>query len=112
MGFAWHILHLCCNYILCSSELVLPSSRRKPQINAEVKKDNPKVVDLLEIEDFAQEKASYCRCWRSTTVMLWPCYITHVCCLLINYTSISNVMPCVVRSSISNVMPCVVRSSI
>lgn len=78
-------------------KLVLPSTPRKPPlVNQEVKKDNPKVVDLLEIEDFG-EKVSYCRCWRSSKVTLWPrmyyvChnyYGCHVCMLFVMNSCLS-----------------------
>jgi len=45
------------------------------QINFKVRKDNPKVVDLVEIEDLAEEKISYCRCWKSSKFPL--CDGTH-----------------------------------
>jgi len=52
-------------------------SRRPPPpvINTRVKKDSPKVVDAVEIEDLAQEKISYCRCWKSSKFPL--CDGTH-----------------------------------
>jgi CDGSH-type Zn-finger protein len=50
--------------------------KRKPaQINFKVKKDNPKVVDLVEVEDLAEEKITYCRCWKSSKFPL--CDGTH-----------------------------------
>jgi len=46
---------------------VVPWGRGKQAtpINSKVKKDNPKVVDLVEIEDLDPEKITYCRCWKS-----------------------------------------------
>lgn len=40
----------------------------KIKVNPAIKKENPKVVDILEIEDLDKEKISYCRCWRSSKV--------------------------------------------
>ncbi|XP_067010761.1 CDGSH iron-sulfur domain-containing protein 2 homolog isoform X2 [Anabrus simplex] len=33
-------------------------------INPNIKKDNPKVVDVIDVEDIS-EKAAFCRCWKS-----------------------------------------------
>ena len=48
--------------------LFVPAKGKPPQINKEIKKDNPKVVDLVEVEDMAKDKMSYCRCWKSSKV--------------------------------------------
>ena len=37
------------------------------RVNPNVKKDCPKVVDMIDIEDI-KEKAPFCRCWRSKKV--------------------------------------------
>ncbi|KAJ9586653.1 hypothetical protein L9F63_019755 [Diploptera punctata] len=37
---------------------------KKINVNPDIKKDVPKVVDSFDVEDIA-EKASFCRCWRS-----------------------------------------------
>lgn len=47
--------------------LIVPA-KQKPIVNRKVKKDNPKVVNLVQIEDLTKEKISYCRCWKSETV--------------------------------------------
>lgn len=47
-------------------KLFIPKS--SPHINQTVNKGDPKVVDLVEIEDLGEEKISYCRCWRSKKV--------------------------------------------
>jgi len=39
-----------------------------PLVNLRVQKDNPKVVDTIDVEDIS-EKAAFCRCWRSQN---WP----------------------------------------
>lgn len=36
-------------------------------VNASLKKDQAKVVDILDIEDIGEKKV-FCRCWRSSTV--------------------------------------------
>ncbi|XP_055499887.1 CDGSH iron-sulfur domain-containing protein 2 [Leucoraja erinacea] len=46
-------------------------SRKKQQkdslINLKIQKENPKVVNEINIEDLQFTKAAYCRCWRSKT---------------------------------------------
>lgn len=37
-------------------------------INLKIQKENPKVVNEINIEDLCLTKAAYCRCWRSKTV--------------------------------------------
>ncbi|XP_062903045.1 CDGSH iron-sulfur domain-containing protein 2 [Mobula hypostoma] len=45
--------------------------RKKQQkdslINLKIQKENPKVVNEINIEDLQFTKAAYCRCWRSKT---------------------------------------------
>lgn len=36
-------------------------------INLKIQKENPKVVNEINIEDLCLTKAAYCRCWRSKT---------------------------------------------
>uniref|UniRef100_A0ABK0LTC3 CDGSH iron-sulfur domain-containing protein 2 n=1 Tax=Rattus norvegicus TaxID=10116 RepID=A0ABK0LTC3_RAT len=36
-------------------------------INLKIQKENPKVVNEINIEDLNLTKAAYCRCWRSKT---------------------------------------------
>nr|CAG4649019.1 EOG090X0JRY [Polyphemus pediculus] len=36
------------------------------KVNESIKKDNPKVVDMVDIEDIGEKKV-YCRCWRSAS---------------------------------------------
>jgi len=65
-------------FVLYAVLRLLLSAVLKPkpaQINFKVKKDNPKVVDLVEIEDLAEEKIAYCRCWKSSKFPL--CDGTH-----------------------------------
>lgn len=48
-------------------KLILPS-KSSTTVNQSVKKEDPKVVDFVEIEDLDKEKTAYCRCWRSKKV--------------------------------------------
>lgn len=61
---------LCVLFLLYAVvKLFLPGRRPDPPVcNPDIKKDNPKVVDLVEIEDLDKDKVSYCRCWRSSKV--------------------------------------------
>jgi len=52
--------------IVAIVKLLLPKS--SAVVNQSVNKEDPKVVDLVEIEDLDKEKISYCRCWRSKKV--------------------------------------------
>uniref|UniRef100_F6W079 CDGSH iron-sulfur domain-containing protein 2 n=1 Tax=Equus caballus TaxID=9796 RepID=F6W079_HORSE len=55
----------------------LPKKKQQKDslINLKIQKENPKVVNEINIEDLCLTKAAYCRCWRSKT--LW-----HVGCRL------------------------------
>uniref|UniRef100_A0A8C9Q7E5 Iron sulphur domain-containing protein n=1 Tax=Spermophilus dauricus TaxID=99837 RepID=A0A8C9Q7E5_SPEDA len=45
-------------------------------INLKIQKENPKVVNEINIEDLCLTKAAYCRCWRSKTVRcLFTCTV-------------------------------------
>jgi len=59
-------VHILLLIIVAVVKLILPKS--SPALNESVKKDEPKVVDFVEIEDLDKEKTSYCRCWRSKKV--------------------------------------------
>ncbi|KAK2160503.1 hypothetical protein LSH36_132g05056 [Paralvinella palmiformis] len=41
-----------------------PKGKGHP-INPSIRKECPKVVDVLDVEDLNKEKVSYCRCWKS-----------------------------------------------
>jgi CDGSH-type Zn-finger protein len=56
-------LHVVLLIIVALVKLFLP--RGPTKINPDIKKDDPKVVDLVEIEDLETEKTAYCRCWKS-----------------------------------------------
>ncbi|KAF2894519.1 hypothetical protein ILUMI_11647 [Ignelater luminosus] len=47
-----------------------PKGRPAPsgRVNHRIMKDNPKVVDTIDVEDIS-EKAAFCRCWRTKN---WP----------------------------------------
>lgn len=48
----------------------LPKKKQQKDslINLKIQKENPKVVNEINIEDLCLTKAAYCRCWRSKTV--------------------------------------------
>ena len=54
----------------------LPKKKQQKDslINLKIQKENPKVVNEINIEDLCLTKAAYCRCWRSKTVR---CPFTH-----------------------------------
>ena len=41
---------------------------QKNCVNMKIKKNEAKVVDSIDIEDFDGEKAVFCRCWKSEKV--------------------------------------------
>ncbi|KAF5926642.1 hypothetical protein HPG69_001271 [Diceros bicornis minor] len=47
----------------------LPKKKQQKDslINLKIQKENPKVVNEINIEDLCHTKAAYCRCWRSKT---------------------------------------------
>ncbi|XP_012816909.2 CDGSH iron-sulfur domain-containing protein 2 isoform X1 [Xenopus tropicalis] len=47
----------------------LPKKKQQKDslINLKIQKENPKVVNEINIEDLHLAKAAYCRCWRSKT---------------------------------------------
>ncbi|CAH1381233.1 hypothetical protein MTP99_005216 [Tenebrio molitor] len=47
-----------------------PHGRPQPsgRVNTKILTDNPKVVDMIDIEDIS-EKAAFCRCWKTKN---WP----------------------------------------
>uniref|UniRef100_K7FIZ5 CDGSH iron sulfur domain 2 n=1 Tax=Pelodiscus sinensis TaxID=13735 RepID=K7FIZ5_PELSI len=47
----------------------LPKKKQQKDslINLKIQKENPKVVNEINIEDLCLAKAAYCRCWRSKT---------------------------------------------
>jgi hypothetical protein len=46
-----------------------PHGRPQPsgRVNTKILTDNPKVVDMIDIEDIS-EKAAFCRCWKTKNV--------------------------------------------
>lgn len=61
--------------VYATVKALLPAPAAKPKVNPSIKKDNPKVVDLVDIEELDKAKVSYCRCWRSSKFPL--CDGTH-----------------------------------
>uniref|UniRef100_W5N2F5 CDGSH iron-sulfur domain-containing protein 2 n=1 Tax=Lepisosteus oculatus TaxID=7918 RepID=W5N2F5_LEPOC len=50
----------------------LPKKKKQKDslINLKIQKENPKVVNEIDIEDLKSTNACYCRCWRSKTSYL------------------------------------------
>lgn len=48
----------------------LPKKKKQRDclINLKIQKENPKVVNEIDIEDLNSANVCYCRCWRSKTV--------------------------------------------
>jgi hypothetical protein len=48
----------------------LPKKKKQKDslINLKIQKENPKVVNEIDIEDLKRTNVCYCRCWRSKTV--------------------------------------------
>uniref|UniRef100_A0A4W5L851 CDGSH iron sulfur domain 2 n=1 Tax=Hucho hucho TaxID=62062 RepID=A0A4W5L851_9TELE len=48
----------------------LPKKKKQKDslINLKIQKENPKVVNEIDIEDLKSTNVCYCRCWRSKTV--------------------------------------------
>ena len=53
----------------CYKTYILPlSGAQKTIVNTSLRKEDPKVVNMVDIEELSQEKTAYCRCWRSKKV--------------------------------------------
>jgi len=80
-------IHLLILIIVAIIKLLLPKS--PPLVNQSVNKKDPKVVDLVDIEDLDKEKISYCRCWRSKKVCNFTIYQSilsiPLCFVVINF---------------------------
>ena len=72
IAFPWYTLTAWLPYSLS----IPPEEKGKKDnlINLKIQKENPKVVNEINIEDLCLTKAAYCRCWRSKTVR---CPFTH-----------------------------------
>ena len=65
-----YCLSLVCFDYLATLHLSIPPAekgKRDSLIHLKIQKENPKVVNEINIEDFCLTKAAYCRCWRSKT---------------------------------------------
>ena len=71
-GIDWVSLLLFFHIVLLIVVAVVKLLVPKPpvKVNATIKKDDPKVVDLVDVEDLDKDKVSYCRCWKSKQVHL------------------------------------------
>ncbi len=66
-------------YLTIRPFLPKKKKQRDSLINLKIQKENPKVVNEIDIEDLNSANVCYCRCWRSKTVSLHVC--TEICCL-------------------------------
>ncbi|MBN3285638.1 CID2A protein, partial [Polyodon spathula] len=58
----------------------LPKKKQQKDslINLKIQKENPKVVNEIDIEDLKSTNVCYCRCWRSKTLYF---HISHIFCV-------------------------------
>ncbi|XP_069834491.1 CDGSH iron-sulfur domain-containing protein 2 isoform X2 [Dendropsophus ebraccatus] len=54
-------------YLAIRPFLLKKKQQKDSLINLKIQKENPKVVNEINIEDLHIAKAAYCRCWRSKT---------------------------------------------
>ncbi|MEE6528043.1 hypothetical protein FKM82_029920, partial [Ascaphus truei] len=54
-------------YLAIRPFLLKKKQQKDSLINLKIQKENPKVVNEINIEDLQLAKAAYCRCWRSKT---------------------------------------------
>nr|XP_004663047.1 CDGSH iron-sulfur domain-containing protein 2 isoform X1 [Jaculus jaculus] len=54
-------------YLAVRPFLLKKKQQKDSLINLKIQKENPKVVNEINIEDLCLTKAAYCRCWRSKT---------------------------------------------
>lgn len=88
-------------YLTIRPFLPKKKKQRDSLINLKIQKENPKVVNEIDIEDLNSTNVCYCRCWRSKTVRLstsWhKTFITdmnkmlHLCFCFANF---KNILPC------------------
>lgn len=57
-------------YLTIRPFLPKKKKQRDSLINLKIQKENPKVVNEIDIEDLNSANVCYCRCWRSKTVSL------------------------------------------
>lgn len=55
-------------YLTIRPFLPKKKKQRDSLINLKIQKENPKVVNEIDIEDLNSANVCYCRCWRSKTV--------------------------------------------
>lgn len=58
-------------YLTIRPFLPKKKKQRDSLINLKIQKENPKVVNEIDIEDLNSANVCYCRCWRSKTVSAW-----------------------------------------
>lgn len=67
----------------------LPKKRKQRDslINLKIQKENPKVVNEIDIEDLNSTNVCYCRCWRSKTVGLSNGWLLK-CCVCVCFADV------------------------
>lgn len=61
-------------YLTIRPFLPKKKKQRDSLINLKIQKENPKVVNEIDIEDLKSTNVCYCRCWRSKTVQFSSSY--------------------------------------
>lgn len=61
-------------YLTIRPFLPKKKKQRDSLINLKIQKENPKVVNEIDIEDLNSANVCYCRCWRSKTVSWLLCF--------------------------------------
>lgn len=62
-------------YLTIRPFLPKKKKQRDSLINLKIQKENPKVVNEIDIEDLKSTNMCYCRCWRSKTVLFFSSYL-------------------------------------
>jgi hypothetical protein len=68
--------HVVLLIVVAIAKLLRPRAAGK--VNAAIRKDDPKVVDLVDVEDLSADKVSYCRCWKSKKVRRHSCVFSNI----------------------------------
>lgn len=69
-------------YLTIRPFLPKKKKQRDSLINLKIQKENPKVVNEIDIEDLNSTNVCYCRCWRSKTVGLHLLTLEMLCVCL------------------------------
>lgn len=66
-------------YLTIRPFLPKKKKQRDSLINLKIQKENPKVVNEIDIEDLKSTNVCYCRCWRSKTVCCSSSFLFKQC---------------------------------